>query len=231
MRFAWSVKSLILQTKKNTAKAWERLFSCNVNALMRTPIATCDNNHFVAFGIPYVLKNTAKDTLTIYSAYLTHFCNNLTHFVSLIFSLRGRRREEEKGGGRRRGEEEGRGGGGRGGRRGGRRREEEEEEGGGGRRREEKNGVGGRREEEGGGRGGKRRKEGGGRGGEGRREEEGEGRRRKRREEEGKEEGGRRRRKEREATHLLHEAGVVAEHLRVYQLLSLQHTATFAHGC
>ena len=155
---------------------------------MRTPIATCDNNHFVAFGIPYVLKNTAKDTLTIYSAYLTHFCNNLTHFVSLIFSLRGRRREEEKGGGRREGE--------------------------------------------GGGRGGKRRKEGGGRGGGGRREEEGEGRRRKRREEDGKEEGGRRRRKEREkATHLLHEAGVVAEHLRVYQLLSLQHTATFAHGC
>ena len=118
---------------------------------MRTPIATCDNNHFVAFGIPYVLKNTAKDTLTIYSAYLTHFCNNLTHFVSLIFSLRGRRREEEKGGGRRRGEEEGRGGGGRG----GRRREEEEEEGGGGGKRGEEGegeeGEGGRRrmEEEG----------------------------------------------------------------------------------
>ena len=62
-------------------------------------------------------------------------------------------------------------------------------------------------------------------------EEGGGGRRKKRRRRKEEEEEGGGGRKEREATHLLHEAGVVAEHLRVYQLLSLQHTATFAHGC
>ena len=62
-----NTNSLILQ-KKNAAKAWGRL-SCSVIALLRTPIATCDNlavilSRWHSMHVAAVRENTARDTLT-----------------------------------------------------------------------------------------------------------------------------------------------------------------------
>ena len=56
MRFAWNVNS----KKKNAAKPWERL-SCNVIVLLRTPIATCDNN--LAAILSYLAFHTCVSDL------------------------------------------------------------------------------------------------------------------------------------------------------------------------